>query len=256
MMARIITGLILASGAVSLVLFGPQWALTAALGVVMAAASYELITMMGTQHKLDALLVAAWVLCVTLSQPFASAALPWVVMAGLLMTGLYVLWRLEPIESVGLRLMGMWGAALYLGAAGWFAAELATDRASLMAAFLVVWAGDTGAYFTGRAFGRHKLYPAVSPNKTIEGSLGGVVAGVAGALAIWWLMMPERAMLDIVWVAALGNVIAQAGDLVESALKRAADVKDSGSLLPGHGGVFDRMDSFIFVAPFFALTLV
>ena len=256
MMARIVTGLILASAAICLVLFGPQWAITAALGLVMAAASYELILMTDARRRDQGVLVAVAVFAITLSHLQDTDVLPWIVMLALLLSGLYVLWRLDPIETVAPRLLGMWGAGVYMATAGWFAAELSTDRAALMMTFLVVWAGDTGAYFTGRLFGRHKLYPAVSPNKTIEGSLGGVAAGIAGALLIWWLMMPERPIVDIIWVAGVGNVIAQAGDLVESALKRSCGVKDSGALLPGHGGVFDRMDSFIFVAPFFALALV
>jgi phosphatidate cytidylyltransferase len=124
----------------------------------------------------------------------------------------------------------------------------------------VVWAGDTAALYVGRAWGRHKLAPALSPNKTWEGSLGsvagsvlvaGVLLGLAALLDIW-----DSARLsypDDVWywllLAVVVNVAAQLGDLAESALKRSAGVKDSGTLLPGHGGILDRIDALLLAAP-------
>jgi phosphatidate cytidylyltransferase len=108
--------------------------------------------------------------------------------------------------------------------------------------------GDTGAYAAGRLFGRHKLYPAVSPKKTVEGSLGGLVASAGAALlaSLWYL--PE---LPVIPGLALGiglGALGQAGDLCESLLKRACGVKDSGRLLPGHGGLLDRIDATLFAA--------
>lgn len=108
--------------------------------------------------------------------------------------------------------------------------------------------GDTGAYAAGRLFGKHKLYPAVSPKKTVEGSVGGLVASAGAALlaSLWYL--PE---LPIVTGFALGvalGALGQAGDLCESLLKRAYGVKDSGRLLPGHGGLLDRIDATLFAA--------
>ena len=155
-----------------------------------------------------------------------------------------------------MRLLGLWGSLLYLGGSGVFAVALVADRGALMMGLFIVWAGDTGAYFAGRTLGKHKLYPLVSPKKTIEGSLGGVLGSVGGALLAWTWLAPERAVWVVVAVAVVGNIIAASGDLVESALKRAAGVKASGAILPGHGGFFDRMDAFIFAAPFFALALL
>lgn len=114
---------------------------------------------------------------------------------------------------------------------------------------ILIWATDSGAYFIGRKFGKYKLWPAISPNKSIEGSIGGVmvalvVAGIyQGIVGLWdqWLYVFS--------IAVLISIIGQLGDLVESAMKRHYQVKDSGSLLPGHGGVLDRFDSMLFVFP-------
>lgn len=113
----------------------------------------------------------------------------------------------------------------------------------------LVWIGDTGAYFTGLLFGRRKLAPDISPNKTVEGLAGGLLATAAAAVGLearWRLGLgPWHTLALAVIVTAFGTL----GDLVESRLKRAAGVKDSGSLLPGHGGVLDRFDSMMFAAP-------
>jgi phosphatidate cytidylyltransferase len=113
-----------------------------------------------------------------------------------------------------------------------------------------IWAGDAAAYYGGRALGRHKLAPTISPNKTVEGSVTGLAGSiVAGILLGSWLLQRQISFLAL---ASLATAIAgQLGDLAESAFKRSAGVKDSSSLLPGHGGMLDRLDSLIFAAPMF-----
>lgn len=117
----------------------------------------------------------------------------------------------------------------------------------------VTWLSDTAAYFGGRAFGRRKLAPVISPNKTVEGAVAAILAGPAGAVAYGYVLLPELgAGLGFAGLVALGLVVALAatiGDLVESALKRECGVKDSSQLLPGHGGVLDRMDSLLWSIP-------
>lgn len=119
----------------------------------------------------------------------------------------------------------------------------------------IVWAGDTAAYYTGRAWGRRPLSPAVSPKKTVEGAIGGFVAAgiTAGALGAA-LPLPHGVGASIALGLAL-NPMAQMGDLAESLLKRCAGCKDSGTLFPGHGGVLDRVDAFLFVLPVYAAFL-
>ena len=112
---------------------------------------------------------------------------------------------------------------------------------------------DVGAYYIGTKFGKHKLAPVISPNKTIEGSIGGIFFAVLGALVIW-LYMKTLLLIDIHWYIAvcgalISTIFAQIGDLCESLIKRDAGVKDSGNSLPGHGGFLDRTDSFILTIP-------
>lgn len=119
----------------------------------------------------------------------------------------------------------------------------------LMFALLLSWAGDTAALYIGRAFGRHKLAPVISPQKTWEGAVGSISGAlIAGGIYAHYLI-PDTPLAIILPMAAAGNVAGQLGDLAESALKRGADVKDSGSSLPGHGGWLDRIDSMLFAVP-------
>jgi phosphatidate cytidylyltransferase len=119
----------------------------------------------------------------------------------------------------------------------------------LMYALLLNWAGDTGAYFVGRRFGRHKLASRVSPNKSWEGAAASVVTSVLVAGAYLLRMVPGVSVVAAIALTAVANTAGQLGDLAESALKRGAGVKDSGDILPGHGGLLDRVDSTLFVLP-------
>jgi phosphatidate cytidylyltransferase len=122
--------------------------------------------------------------------------------------------------------------------------------------FLVLMGSDTGAYYTGRAFGKHKLAPNISPGKTWEGAVGGMLASLLmAALAHYWFF-PELSLQAALPLAAVMNVLGVVGDLTESALKRGAKAKDAAQILPGHGGLLDRLDSLLFNAPliyYFAL---
>ncbi|MGH9455239.1 MAG: phosphatidate cytidylyltransferase, partial [Terriglobia bacterium] len=134
--------------------------------------------------------------------------------------------------------------------------RLASGRHLLMFFFGVVWSGDIFAYLTGRAIGRHLMFPEISPKKTVEGAIGGflgsVIIGWAYAEKFW----ATSNLGIIIFLAALVAVTGQIGDLAESAMKRNADVKDSGGILPGHGGILDRVDSVLFAAPAFWLALI
>jgi phosphatidate cytidylyltransferase len=117
----------------------------------------------------------------------------------------------------------------------------------LLFALVITWVGDTAAYFVGRAIGKHKLAPVLSPKKTWEGTISSILGALLVALGFSkFLIVPLPHLLAM---AAVGNVAGQAGDLLESAYKRSAGVKDSGSLLPGHGGVLDRIDALILAIP-------
>jgi len=114
---------------------------------------------------------------------------------------------------------------------------------------LLTWVGDTAAYYLGRAFGRHRLAPRLSPGKTVEGSVASLVVSVAAGYWLWRHWFPQFALVHALLLPAGLNLVAQVGDLVESALKRGAGVKDSSQLLPGHGGVLDRIDGLLLALP-------
>ncbi|MEN1785071.1 MAG: phosphatidate cytidylyltransferase, partial [Bacteroidota bacterium] len=125
----------------------------------------------------------------------------------------------------------------------------------IMGVFILIWVNDTFAYVVGRTLGRHKLFPSISPNKTIEGALGGVIFAL---IAAYLMSRFEPILSTVQWLslAAVIVVTGNLGDLLESKFKRVAGVKDSGAIFPGHGGVLDRLDSLVFAAPFAYLMLI
>lgn len=114
---------------------------------------------------------------------------------------------------------------------------------------VIVMMGDSAAYYVGSAWGKRKLYPEVSPKKSVEGALGGVAGSLVGAFGFRALWFPELAAVDCLVVTLLAAPLGQLGDLFESLLKRSCGVKDSGVIVPGHGGILDRLDSILFAAP-------
>ena len=114
---------------------------------------------------------------------------------------------------------------------------------------VIVMAGDTGAYYVGSNFGKRKLYEIVSPNKSVEGALGGLAGSIIGAFIAKATFFPSLSAFDSLATALLLGILGQLGDLFESFLKRSFGVKDSGTIFPGHGGILDRLDSILFAAP-------
>jgi phosphatidate cytidylyltransferase len=119
----------------------------------------------------------------------------------------------------------------------------------LLVIMLIVMTNDSAAYYSGCAFGKHRLYPLVSPKKSIEGALGGLLGSIGGTMLAKFTFFPQLTVADALLTALFIGAIGQTGDLFESLLKRSFGVKDSGSIIPGHGGVLDRLDSIIFAAP-------
>jgi phosphatidate cytidylyltransferase len=186
--------------------------------------------------------------------PMASIA----VLAGATMLAfLYYLFAYRVMDTVAQRVAAMLMGMLYVGLLLTFVALLKKrgpdGGAWVYITLTCTWFSDTGAYFAGRFIGPawpKKLYEAVSPKKTLIGALGGMAASF-GALALakaWYL--PSLTWADCALVAIPANILAQMGDLCESLLKRSVGVKDSGNLLPGHGGMLDRIDALLFVAPY------
>jgi phosphatidate cytidylyltransferase len=141
-------------------------------------------------------------------------------------------------------------AILYVGIGFYYFLE--TREAGLTYVFyslFIVWATDSGAYFIGRAFGKNKLWPEISPNKTVEGFIGGIVCAVIVAILFGIFTDIDASLIQLMMITVFLSIFGQIGDLVESALKRHYEVKDSGNILPGHGGILDRFDSLLFVWP-------
>lgn len=162
-------------------------------------------------------------------------------------------WYLEVLTSgwVAGPILGIVG--LHLLSSGptppWFKLEM-----PLLLAIVPLWAGDTAAIFAGKTFGKHKLAPTISPKKTVEGGIANLIACVLAAWGLGaWLKFPLPVSLVCGFAA---GILGQMGDLFESWIKRRADLKDSGTLLPGHGGILDRVDSILFTAPVVAALLI
>lgn len=140
--------------------------------------------------------------------------------------------------------------ALYTFAPWGFAIDLRRESVHLLFFALALnWAGDTVAYYIGRKFGKHRLAPVVSPKKSWEGAIASVIGSIVFGVLYLGYFLPQIAKWEIISMAFLGNIAGQFGDLAESAIKRGAGVKDSGNLLPGHGGILDRLDSSLFALP-------
>ncbi|MED4202587.1 phosphatidate cytidylyltransferase [Neobacillus mesonae] len=141
-------------------------------------------------------------------------------------------------------------SAIYVGIGFYFLLE--TRQAGLVYIFyslFIIWATDSGAYFVGKAIGKKKLWPEISPNKTVEGSIGGIVCAVIVAILFGLFSEFDATIVTLIGMTIVLSIFGQIGDLVQSAYKRHFNVKDSGNILPGHGGILDRFDSLLFVLP-------
>jgi phosphatidate cytidylyltransferase len=174
---------------------------------------------------------------------------------------LYYLFRPGEIATSAERLAYTVVGIIYGGLSFAFLALIKRDFGpvggdAIALALATAWLSDTGGYFAGKYLGRRKLYPAVSPNKTWAGAIGGAAAALAGGFVMERWRLRGLAVIDVVVLTGVGSALGQLGDLVESLLKRARGVKDSGDILPGHGGLLDRLDAVIFVAPWFYFYLL
>jgi phosphatidate cytidylyltransferase len=157
----------------------------------------------------------------------------------------------ETLDALGILGFGVFYFALPISALHYLQQA---DPWLVFLLFAIVWLGDTAAFYVGSAMGRHKMAPTVSPKKSWEGSAAGFVTSILTA-AVWGYFHLGRIDLELLVAAAVVAVAAQIGDLVESMIKRGSGVKDSGSLLPGHGGMLDRVDALLFAAPVLLLAL-
>ncbi|MDQ3287372.1 MAG: phosphatidate cytidylyltransferase [Pseudomonadota bacterium] len=267
---RVLAALMMAPVAIAAILLLPTEWMVALAAVVFLAGLWEWFDLAGIEDSIarTVLLVANLGLMVAVvwgsraSTGFSMALLQVATIVGVIWWLLALAWlgryrfagdpttlaRVFKLAAGSLAVIPAWAAL------AWIHASEPNGHRWLLAALAIVWAADTGAYFVGRRFGRHKLSPQVSPNKTIEGMVGGVVAGVIVGVVFALLAGATPAQLPIVALVALVAVLfSVVGDLFESLLKRHAGVKDSGHLIPGHGGILDRIDGVLAALPVFAL---
>ena len=252
-MTRVLTALVLIPLVVWVVLAGPQWALLTVMALVGLIAFHEFDTIAGAQGlaKSGWAGLAAGLILLFAPEPAWVAI---VILAVVLM--IVELRQIDFSKAMPSAATALLGVVYIFGAWRCALALREINPHWLMIALLVSWAGDTAALYIGRAFGKHKLAPRVSPGKTWEGSAGSVAGAMLAAGIYAHYLIPPAPLGVVLGLAAAANIAGQMGDLCESAFKRGAGMKDSGTMLPGHGGWLDRIDSSLFSVPVVYATLV
>lgn len=267
---RILTGLV-GIPLAALIIWAGGWWFASTIIVVSALALHEfygLATARGYSPNATAGIVVGMALQTALSAASMGGFLVAISVAYLSAVGLVLftlgffaaeMWRKSeaPMVNAATTVGGILFIPLSLSSLI-FLRQVSIDRSALpgiegfglvIALFVAIWAADSGAYFGGLTFGKHKLFPRVSPKKSWEGAFFGLAFAIAGGVGMTMWMMPDANWIHGLAVGAIVGVCGPLGDLTESLLKRDAAIKDSGSIIPGHGGVFDRFDSMIFAAP-------
>jgi phosphatidate cytidylyltransferase len=237
-MKRVVTALFLIPIAVYSVLFAPWWILLTVITIVALLSFREYASITESFAPLG---YAAGILI--LITPWNETMLP-IILSTLAAMCLMLFGNDRArVSSLVLGIIYIFGS--------WKTGILLHDMNPnwLMFGLMVNWIGDTGAFYVGRKFGRHKLAPSISPGKSREGAVASLVTGVAFGMIYLPLTIKGTSLLAAGLLALAANAAGQAGDLAESAIKRGAGVKDSGNLLPGHGGFLDRLDSTMFALP-------
>ena len=261
-MTRLLSGVALAAAALAGILFLPFSGLRVAACLVAALAAYEYLGIVDPEHRgRDAVPVLTLVALVywSFSDPGGQARPGVVGVVLLLLLGvgwaaLEVVWRRFAVARVRARLL----APLYLGMPlGMLAAvQVAGGRMATLLLIASVVVSDSAQYYSGRRFGRRPLAPKISPKKTIEGAVGGLVIGTTFMTVAGSWVFPAAGPGALALLGAVVVVLGICGDLFESRLKRAAGVKDSSALIPGHGGVLDRIDALLFAVPVYYVYLL
>jgi len=241
---RTITGIILATLAVGGVLYLSVWLFKVVIAVLAGLATWEVFRLLSFRFEglkpLEAG-IAGFIFSITtlFISPYFSLLL-------IFLLGFYVGHRVYRIDTLTASIFGFVYPVFFVSSIGLLHS---IDKNLVLVLFATVWAGDTVAYFTGKLIGRHKLAPKLSPKKTWEGAVGGMFGSVvAGGLTAYLLNIPEA-----IASVAIASVVMQIGDLFESFIKRQVGQKDSSNIIPGHGGILDRIDALIFASVVFVV---
>jgi phosphatidate cytidylyltransferase len=250
---RLLTAAVWVPFILFLLYLAPPWAFPLVAAIVCALGAWELFTMIAPGvrllHGFGVLASVAVFALIGLPQAQPFAGLGMIVLVCVAM--LVALARPAPLERAALHMGWAIAGPLYLG--GLFATTALLYQQPhggswVLLSLLCAFWSDTGGYFAGRHYGKRKLSPVVSPNKTVEGSIGGLLAGLVGGLLAHFWFLQELALPNAIVLSLAASGVGQAGDLCESLIKRSVGVKDSGKMLPGHGGILDRSDAMLFSA--------
>ena len=254
--ARELTALVLAPLAIYIIGWSQQYVYDAVIGLIAGLALYEFLVLgrrKGYQLPIVlCILVMLFIILAFVLEPISVEM--GVFLTLLVIPAWYVFSRRsldDALPSSAIAIM----ATLYVGMLGGSLIRLRNDFSPnigpklVFFLLLVVWLGDAGAYYIGKQFGRHPLSPRISPKKTIEGGIGGLVTAIITAIVIHFTFFKEFPLVHAIIAGIVLSVAGVVGDLAESMWKRSAAVKDSGTLIPGHGGFLDRFDSIFFTAP-------
>jgi phosphatidate cytidylyltransferase len=254
---RLLTAAVVAPLLLLLLFAGPIWGWTTLVIVACAIASQEFFAMTHPADKLAqgiGIVSSIAVSLVIYAFGHDSRVLLTVLFVVPITGALITLWRLGDIPSAAFRVTAAIAGPLYIGGLLVTVALLRRDQADLgprwvLLSLMFSWLADTGGYFVGRFFGKHKLHERVSPKKTVEGFFGSLLGASAGALLAHFWYLPSLPLSHALALAVVAGGLGQLGDLVESLIKRSTGIKDSGWIVPGHGGLLDRIDALLIVSP-------
>jgi phosphatidate cytidylyltransferase len=255
---RLLTALVGIPTIVALLYFGPPWGWAGFLASAVIVGALEFFGMTHPTDRFSQVLgiVASLGIFAVFWWFGADARVLLTVLLALPTFALFAtLARLGANETTGMRAFAMAFGPVWIGGGLATLALLRRDAGDSGPGFVILslvlsWFSDTGAYFAGRFLGKHKLYEAVSPKKTVEGAIGGLVAAVLGAVVGHFFYLRSLPLDHAIILAVVAGSLGQAGDLGESMLKRSFGVKDSGGIVPGHGGILDRIDALIVTSAF------
>jgi phosphatidate cytidylyltransferase len=252
--AREITAIVAAPFAIWIVGWADPRVFNVTMALVAALALYEFLVMGRKKgYEVPVVLCIGLMLFTIAAFVFENVSVEMGMFATLLVIpASYVFSRKSIEESLPSSAIAVLGT-MYIGMLGGSLIRLHNDfpvgAKLIFFLLIVVWIGDAGAYYVGKNFGKTKLSPVISPKKTVEGGAGGVMTSIIAATVIHFTFFPEFPLMHAIIAGVILSLSGMVGDLAESMWKRSAEVKDSGTLIPGHGGFFDRFDSILFTAP-------
>ncbi|MDQ7056883.1 MAG: phosphatidate cytidylyltransferase [Persephonella sp.] len=244
LLIRTVSGIILAVVAVVAVIYLPVWTFKLLIAVLTGIGTWEVFHLL--EKKYRNLFPVLSGMAGFISSLFLLFISPYLSLFSIFLYSFFIAHRKYSIESLTASVFGLVYPVFFISSLGFLLEE---NRYLLLVLFATVWAGDTFAYFVGKSFGRHKFAPKLSPKKTWEGAIGGFLgAVVCGTLVSFYLGIKDA----VIPVTAAG-ILMQTGDLFESFIKRQVGEKDSSHLIPGHGGILDRIDALIFASVVFLI---